>query len=308
MNSPLQDQPHDIATFMGSPLGDLADIEASTAVVVGVPSDLQTERHGAGIDAARAIREASLAILAAYTASPSRTLVDPETGRASRLRSPLACLDLGDLLLEPSATIDLADTVGALAHRITDSDALPVFIGASRAMLHSLLAAHRGDDEALVLLVSHDLHLPGSAVGGPLIGLGVNGLQDEARWRSVTANGMVISADDIHDQGVESAAAAVNDFLAGFSSVYCCIDMAVLDIGHAAGTRDVNVGGLTPEQLVGVLAELDCDTRLRGLVLTNVAPERDLRAQTEFAAARALTAVLTRYLFDESRIMSQNDE
>ena len=74
--------------------------------------------------------------------------------------------------------------------------------------------------------------------------------------------------------------------------------MGVLDTGHAAGTSKVNVGGLTPEQLVELIGEIG-RRELAGVVITNTASGLDHRGITEHAAAAGLLAAIRRYLFDE---------
>ena len=152
-------------------------------------------------------------------------------------------------------------------------------------------------DNAALLLISHDFALPGRAAGLPVASLGANGLQDQSHWRRVKASGIVVTADQAHDAGIACAVDAIGAFLAEYEAIYCLVDMAVLDTGHAAGTADANTGGLTPEQLVDVVAKVKVSARLAGVALVNVLPLRDLRAQTEFVAAQVLTAVLAPYLF-----------
>ncbi|MBT6275876.1 MAG: hypothetical protein HOI95_17295 [Chromatiales bacterium] len=79
----------------------------------------------------------------------------------------------------------------------------------------------------------------------------------------------------------------------------CCIDLEVVDSGHAAGTPAINVGGLTPEQLVDLLFEIDFSHSLCAVAVTNVAPKLDARGLTELAATEALLAVIGSHLFDK---------
>ncbi|MFT5172421.1 MAG: arginase family enzyme [Gammaproteobacteria bacterium] len=288
-----------ITTFMASALGELSSVEAAHAAVLGVPVEQAPGKAASAVDGARAIREASLSILQGYTASPSRTVRDPESGQTSQLKCPLCCVDLGDLVVDDARENSLLIDATSAAKQITAAGAVPVFIGGQRAVFCTLLDSIVSRDNAALLLISHDLALPSHAKGLPIASLGANGLQGRAHWQRVTESGTVISADQLHDEGVDGAVAAIAAFVAGYQSIYCLVDMAVLDTGHAAGTPDANIGGLSPQQLVDVVAKLNLSARLAGVAVTNVAPGLDLRAQTEFVAAQVLTTLLSHYLFAE---------
>jgi hypothetical protein len=184
----------------------------------------------------------------------------------------------------------------SISLQIRAAGAVPVFIGGERADFAALLDQIAAHDSAALLLVSHDLALPTSTKGLPVAAIGVNGLQDQAHWSRVAKFGTIVTADQVHDDGIRSAVDAIDAFIAAHQSVFCLIDMAVLDTGHAAGTSDANIGGLTPEQLVGIFAALNLSSPLAAVALSNVAPQLDLRAQTEFVAAQVLVTVLAPYL------------
>ena len=212
----------------------------------------------------------------------------------------LSCVDLGDLVVDDARKNSLLGDASTVAQQITAAGAVPVFIGGQRTVFCALLDSIASRDNAALLLVSHDLALPSGAEGLSIASLGANGLQDRAHWQRVTESGIIISADQLHDEGVDGTVAAIAAFVAGYQSIYCLVDMAVLDTGHAAGTPDANIGGLSPQQLADVVAKLNLSARLAGVAVTNVAPGLDLRAQTEFVAAQVLTRLLSHYLFAES--------
>ena len=75
-------------------------------------------------------------------------------------------------------------------------------------------------------------------------------------WKEIKKiHGNVISAEDIHEQGVEVALNAIQQFSLQNNQILCVIDAGVLDTGYAAGTPELNVGGLTPLQLIDILSK-----------------------------------------------------
>ena len=133
----------------------------------------------------------------------------------------------------------------------------------------------------------------------PLLCVGVNGLQSGQAWEMLERiGGQIVSADELYEDH-EQSLATINDFLGKHQSLVCCIDLECIDSGHAAGTPSINVGGLTAEQLIAVLAQSDLADALVGLAVTNVAPELDARGLTELTAAEAMLAALDSRLFDK---------
>jgi arginase family enzyme len=110
--------------------------------------------------------------------------------------------------------------------------------------------------------------------------------------------GRIISADELYETR-QQALETIDLFIKQNEPFVCCVDLEVVDAGHAAGTPSVNVGGLTPEQLIDLLSEIDISGSLAGVAITNVAPKLDGRGLTELAATEALLALLDSHLFDE---------
>lgn len=270
--------------FAGTTRVGLDRVAAGGLAVLGYP-------HGAAGTAAgtAALRKAAGERLAPYLASPSRTVVDLESGAISRLRVAPDVVDLGD--------IARADAAPAVIGHIAGAGGVPVLLGGDRDAGMALVA-HVPEASAL-LVVSSDLAMSTPHMGPEraLCCLGVNGLQASAPWQAIRrAGGTVVAADTLHDQAAE-AIATLGEFLRVHERLVCLIDASVLDTGHAAGTPGLNVGGLTPEQLPAILTAAPICSHLAGVAVINAAPGRDTRAITEQSLAAALLALLDPWLF-----------
>ena len=78
-------------------------------------------------------------------------------------------------------------------------------------------------------------------------------------------------------------------------------DLHIVDLRQRQmGRRDsLNVGGLTPLQLIEILSKANIASKLVGICVSNVAPLLDARGHTQYAVAEALLAVMGERLFEE---------
>jgi agmatinase len=255
-----------------------------------------------------------------FLVSPSRTVIDLDTGIARRLKNEVDGVDLGDIDLDtlPNDVALGAATAGVGA--ICARGGVPVLLGGDAGIAECLLlGACRSSRPVGAIVLSPSLVLPatvdakGRAIGeliatagrGSVYGLlciGTIGLQPKSAWdRLCEVGGHVLAAELVHTVGIAAAAAQVRDFVAQYERIICVIDLEVIDAGHAAGTPGITVGGLTPEQLIDLVKEARFGTKLAGIAVTNVAPDLDRRGHTEQVAALALHAALGEFLEEEFR-------
>lgn len=304
------------ATLFGLPFGNVEDITEGAIVAFGMPTQSAPPRRIGTALGPSGIRESSCDSLQAYHTSPSQTVVDLSTGRTKKLRALGGSLDIGDLELNgPVSAGDIA-RIADLTEAIAAEGGLPIALGGDhRAFEGVLKGLQSGPDTPAIISISDKIALPAAVDTpplplatlasaatdrlSPLLCVGVNGLQSGEGWQALERmGGVVVSANEIYDAWA-AALETINRFIGDHQSLFISIDLEVIDAGYAAGTPAVNVGGLTPEQLVDLLVEIDHPHTITGVAVTNVAPKLDARGLTELAAAEALLAVLDRHLFEE---------
>ncbi len=303
------------ATLFGFPFRNQSEVVQGSIVAFGAPVQSVAPRRTGAEFGPSAIRETSGDILQSYLASPSRTVVDLSNGRTTQLRDIAGSLDLGDLECDGQVSTHDVVQIAQVAAAIVDAGGLPVLLGGDQRVFEGLV---RGVNESAgaraIISFSDRITLPTAIDAGPLpiaalatasgdsssvLCIGVNGLQSAADWVALDSiGGRIITADALHETP-QQALETINLFIEQQGSCVCCIDLEVVDSGHAAGTPSVNVGGLTPEQLIDLLSETDISTSLAGVAVTNIAPKLDRRGLTELAAAEALLALLDSQLFLE---------
>ena len=259
-----------------------------------------------------------MSALACYFNSPSKTVVSLDTGKTTRFRSEVNGIDLGDLADCTEVTTETLKQVEQLTAGVHDQGGLPVLLGGDGRILEGLITGlQRSSSEFGLLVISNRLDIPGvnglsskalsallpvspNSENYPLLTLGANGIQPHENWKEIKKiHGNVVSAEDIHEQGVEVALKAIQQFSLQNNQIVCVIDAGVLDTGFASGTPGLNVGGLTPLQLIDILSKASLAPKLVGICVSNVAPLLDARGHSQYAIAEALLAILGERLFEE---------
>lgn len=303
------------ATLFGFPFRTQNEVVQGSIVAFGAPVESASPRRPGTTFGPSALRETSCDILQSYLASPSRTVVDLSNGRTKQLRDFSGSLDLGDLVCEGQvSTADIAQ-VAQVTAAIVGAGGFPVLLGGDHRVFEGFVRGVDDGSNALAIISFSDkVALPAAIDAAPLplatlatvsedrcplLCIGVNGLQSGVAWEELESiGGRIISADELYEAR-QQACETINHFIKQNESLVCCVDLEVVDSGHAAGTPSVNVGGLTPEQLIDLLSEIDISRSLAGVAVTNVAPKLDARGLTELAATEALLALLDSHLFNE---------
>ncbi len=304
------------ATLFELPFGSAEEIVKGAIVAFGMPVQPASPRRVGTALGPAAIRQTSCEALQAYRASPSRTVVDLSTGQTKRLRVPEGSLDIGDLEFNGQVSMHDIACIANLTEGIAAYGGLPVALGGDyRALEGVVRGLQSGANSPAIISISDKITLPAAVddsplplatlvsdpteLSPPLLCVGVNGLQSGAGWKALErVGGVIVTAEDLYDSRA-TAVDAINRFIGDHQSLMFCLDLEVIDAGYAAGTPAVNVGGLTPEQLLDLLRQIDQPRELAGVVVTNVAPNLDARGLTELAATEALVALLDHHLFEE---------
>ena len=306
------------ATYAGFSERNLEEVTQGSIVVFGAPTDSTLPRRSGCSNGPKAIRQATMNALTSYFNSPSKTVVSLDTGKTTRFKSEVIGIDLGDLADCTEVTTETLKQVEQLTAGVHDQGGLPVLLGGDGRILEGLITGlQSSSSEFGLLVISNRLDIP--RVNGlsskalssllsvspnsenyPLLIVGANGIQPHENWKEIKKiHGNVISAEDIHEQGVEVALNAIQQFSLQNNQILCVIDAEVLDTGYAAGTPGLNVGGLTPLQLIEILSKANLAPKLVGTCVSNVAPLLDARGHSQYATAEALLAVLGERLFEE---------
>ena len=305
-------------TYAGFSERNLEEVSQGSIVVFGVPADSTLPRRSGCSDGPKAIRQATMSALACYFNSPSKTVVSLDTGKTTRFRSEVNGIDLGDLADCTEVTTETLKQVEQLTAGVHDQGGLPVLLGGDGRILEGLITGlQSSSSEFGLLVISNRLDIPGvnglsskalsallpvspNSENYPLLTLGANGIQPHENWKEINKiHGNVVSAEDIHEQGEEVALKAIQQFSLQNNQIVCVIDAGVLDTGFASGTPGLNVGGLTPLQLIDILSKASLAPKLAGICVSNVAPLLDARGHSQYAIAEALLAILGERLFEE---------
>jgi len=286
--------------FADADFGTLDDLTPAAIAIFGVPIDPPAPQRSGTAAGPLGLREASHAVLQPYLSSPSQTVTDIETGRKTRLRDDNAVLDIGDLLACNPWTSTASQTVAALVGEIVSQKAMPLLLGGDSRVVEALLDGMtvEGDSPACLILSNKLMRVPNASNAHLFVG--TNGLQPATQWKTCRdAGGIVLSAEHIHVNGIEAAVDTIAAYIRQNQRFAVCLDLEILDSGHAAGSPGINVGGLTPQQLTAMLSGIDLADKLAGIAAVNVAPALDPRGLTELAAMEALLAILDTQLFED---------
>ncbi|WP_254545458.1 formimidoylglutamase [Halomarina pelagica] len=218
--------------------------------------------------------------------------------------------DCGDVSLDGREPVaDAQGTVAAVARRLHESGAFPVFLGGDNSLTYA--NARPLLDRGSLGVVNLDAHLDvreardGPTSGTPYRQLFEAGLDAYAcvgarHFETSTAyaeyvaerGGAVVTAEAVGD-GVESAAERALDALGDVEQVYVSVDLDVLDATAGPGVSAPTPGGLTTRELFRVLRRVVADERVRGFEVVECAPPLDRDGRTVAAAARAVAHVLS---------------
>ena len=272
----------------------LEEVSAGSITMVGAPLDPAPGYRSSTALGPNALRSSIKDVLNVFWHSPSGVIEDLDTGLSMLMDQASSIIDVGDL----TSPLE-SDALGYVCRLIDSPGAIPVVLGGPRELAGECTASVAALETNAALVHVSPTIVSGDCLDGMNTCLiGTNGLVPERLWQeAIAADTMIIGAGQIHESGVESAVVALDAFLRDQQAVFWHIDAAVIDSGHAAGTPDLNIGGLSPEQLIAVLEGVADQSRVIGCVVTNVAPTFDKRGLSEFVAAEALVRVLSPKLF-----------
>ena len=285
----------------------------------GTSSSRQGVRHGP-----TSIREASADFIFAVESSSSQEIVDVQTGRRIKLSPEPKLMDLGDLPVYPSDLNRTMSSCREFASAVAHMGAFGVVLGGDHYVTYPLIQGFReglGKKIGLIQLSSQldlgdtdavwgrDWHgatvrriLDDGLVEGKNIAfVGTQGYIPYAEWELARQrDASVITADRVQEQGPEETAARALEAAGdGCHAVYISLDVDVVDSGHASGTGDITISGLTPAEVLSLMVALSKSEKVGALDVVEVAPSLDPRGRTQRLSAQAIVELIAPRVFAE---------
>jgi agmatinase len=289
--------PPGVDGFFAAPLRALREVPAGGVVFAGVPSEVTGMGDGTKFGPA-AVRTASR-LLSARWAAPGGVF-DPRIGRYVRMRAPDARSDVGDLALSWHTVAASNAEIAELAEGLARTASLPVFVGGDHYITFPLFdgIARAGLAERIgYLQVDAHMDFDLTEAGEPhthgtgarrlseldsasidrMAWVGIEDTHSVEAWECARDGGaLVVTAAEVHARGPEAVAGEVIERLHDrCDAIYVSIDIDVLAAAHSPGTTYVNLLGLSPSELFGLLRSISTSERLIAADLVEVTPTRD---------------------------------
>lgn len=188
----------------------------------------------------------------------------------------------------PATLVDLGDTeadAAAAASAIRGRGAHAYLMGGSVADAVALV--RRGRPGATILLSARLDMAPGSFDPGPRLAIGAHDLLPAAAVRAWRSDACAI-VPAIGRQPLAERVSEALATLAATDGAAVILDAGVVDTGHAAGASDLNVGGMTPLELLATMKLIAAWRPILAMAVVGLEPARDPRGHSELIAAEVL--------------------
>lgn len=324
-----------IPTFFQAVAGEIEDVQPGTLAVAGAPIDqgIIMSKSGARLGP-RAIREASVFSRSIWEANPDHTSIDIDTHEATRLRTPVPMLDVGDFVIDPADISRSGEAITSGVAGIVRRGGIPVVLGGDhyvpypcvRGFVQGMSERTQNVRVGYIHVDSHpDIRDRYGDVGGQhnhsssvrriseleavstrnMAWLGLNGgiFNPETYVFAKRNNLKTISAKAIRKIGVAEAVRQAMAVAAdGVDAVYVSVDIDVCNSADASGTGSPVFTGLTAGEFLELLTALGSYTEIAAVDLCEVSPPLDPSGATADLAAEGLLALLYRHLFERTEL------
>ena len=297
---------NDAGTFVGLPRAKLEDLSRASVVVLGAseasPYKPGQPSHSAGAPAA--LRKASAefgGMLSQVDFDLGTTIFpDPDNKRGA--------VDAGDVPTDPSDPEGNRARIEQAVRLVLDAGAVPVMLGGDDSVPIPMLKAYEGHGPLVILHI--DAHVDWGDViqGNPLgygspmrrasefswvrgmVQVGIRGLGSGGAWQHDDARAWgsrMVTSQDLHARGLEAAL----DHIPQGSRCFVSIDVDGLDPAVLPAVAMPTPGGLTYEDVIGLLRGAAARASLAGLALVEYVPSRDDRLGLSALTAARIVAV-----------------
>ena len=277
-------------TFIGLPRADLDGLDRPRVVVIGA-SEASPYEHGVASHSAsapRSLREASREF------APSLGQIDFDLG-ATLFPDPddhRGMVDAGDVPTNAFDAPGNRDRIEGAVRRILAAGAIPVVLGGDDSVPIPVLKAFEGAGDLHILQI--DAHVDwGDAIRGNPVGygstmrraaelpfvksmlqVGIRGLGSGGAWQIADARAWgskLVTSAELHRVGVDAVVAHIPPG----SRCFVSIDADGLDPAVLPAVAMPTPGGLSYEDVIGLLRALAARATIAGLAMVEVVPERD---------------------------------
>ena len=277
-------------TFLHLPQADLHDLQGVRIAVLGVaegsPYKAGVSSHAA--KAPEALRTAAAGFaksLGHFDFDLGATLFPDKTDRRGMA-------DLGDIATD---TFDAAGNryrIESAVRQVLDAGAVPIVLGGDDSVPIPVLAAYAGHGPITILQI--DAHVDWGDViqenafgyGSPMrraseypwvsgiVQVGIRGLGSGEAWQHDDARAWgsrLITSYDLHAKGLDAALRYIPEG----GRVFISLDCDGLDPAILPAVNTPTPGGLTYEDMIGLLRGVAARAQIAGLALVEYVPERD---------------------------------
>ena len=293
-------------TFIGLKRIAIDELQGAAVVVMGAseasPYQLGVASHSA--QAPRAIREAS----AEFAASLSQFDFDLDATMFPVEGDDRGMVDVGDMATSAFDPEGNRARITAATRSVLQSGAVPVMLGGDDSVPIPMLQAYEGHGPLWILQI--DAHVDWGDViqGNPLgygstmrrvaelpwvegmVQVGIRGLGSGGAWQHDDARrwgSHLVTSYDLHAGGLTAALSLIPD---GARCVLC-IDLDGLDPAVMPAVAMPTPGGLTYEDVIGLIRGVAAKANIAGLALVEYVPERDDRFRLSALTAARIAAV-----------------
>lgn len=291
----------DIPTFLGAPLNENLEEVNADFIVLGVPFDEGTWGWPGARYGPRALREASQEYNHDLREGFRYVDGDRTTLKGKRW------VDAGNVEVMPTVPAQTGDKITAAVRKILSKKSFPIILGGDHSITFPVVWAF----DIPITILHFDAHLdtwdgaPGNldhaswvnraaklANVRKVIQIGARGLanDDEAIGNARRNGTQVITAERIHDHGVEKTLAQIE--VRESENIYITLDVDVMDPSLAPGTGTLEPDGLSFPEINGLLKGVARKAKLVGFDIVEVNPMRDPSGRTAQIAVRLLIDAL----------------
>jgi agmatinase len=296
----------DSTTFIGLKRVAPDELTGATVAVLGAseasPYDIGVASHSA--QAPRLLREAS----AGFAPSLSQYDFDLDATLLPDRNDDRGMVDLGDV---PTSAFDPDGNrarIAAAVSTVLAAGAWPVMLGGDDSVPIPMLQAYAGHGPVFIVQIDAHADWGDTIQGNPygygstmrrvaeypwvtgMVQVGIRGLGSGAAWQHDDARrwgSRFVTSSSLHAQGLAAALGHVPD---GARCVLC-IDLDGLDPAVMPAVAMPTPGGLTYEDVIGLIKGVAAKATIAGLAIVEYVPERDDRFRLSALTAARIAAV-----------------